>query len=86
MFYWQEDPSKIQQRTEVWRMVEGVDSCCQRHHGGYQCVHFSGKCKQIEKTFGHGGFWKNFQIRVSGQDHLCCGFLGSSNRCLGAVL
>ena len=44
-------------RTEIWKMVEGDDYCCQRQHGGYQywCVHFSGKCKQVKETFGHCG-------------------------------
>ena len=29
VFYWQEDPSKYPARKEVWKMVEGWNSCCQ---------------------------------------------------------
>ena len=33
VFYWQEDPSKIQQQTEIWQMVEGGNHCSQGPHG-----------------------------------------------------
>ena len=58
VFYWQEDMSKISARTAIWKMVEGDDYCCQRPHSSYQywCFHFSGKCKQAKKSFGHCGF------------------------------
>ena len=44
-------------RGENRKMVEGGDSSCQGHHGGYQywSVHFSDKCLQIRKTFRHCG-------------------------------
>ena len=37
VFYWQEDPSKIQQRRKSVKMIEGGNhcSCCQ-----YRCDHF----------------------------------------------
>ena len=36
VFYWQEDPCKIQQgrKSGIWSKVR--DSCCQWSHGGYQ--------------------------------------------------
>ena len=76
VFYWQEDPSIIQQGRKSGRWLKVGDSCCQRSYGSYQywCVYFSSYCKQTKKTSGDW-IWKNFQIRVSGQQHLCCGFL-----------
>ena len=61
----------------MWKIVDGRDQCCQRLHGGYQywCVLFSSTCEQTKKTFGHSRSGNNLQISVSGQEHLCCGFL-----------
>ena len=43
---------------EIWKMVEGGNQCCQRPYGSYQYRrrHFSCKCKQVKKNFGHCGF------------------------------
>ena len=69
VFYWQEDPIKIQKRTEVWKMVEGGDSCCQG------CVHFSSKCKQTEKTFGYGGSGKTSRFALPDRSTCAVAFL-----------
>ena len=44
---------------------------------------FSGKYKQAGKIFGHW-IWKNFRIRVSEQEHLCCGFLADVKLMFGS--
>ena len=57
VFYWQEDPNKIQQGRKSGRWLKVQILAGQRSHGCYQywCVHPSSKCKQTTKTIGHGG-------------------------------
>ena len=54
MFYWQEDPSKIQQgrKSGTWLKVEII--AVKGPTGSYQnrCEHCSGRCEQVKKTFG----------------------------------
>ena len=72
-------------KTRIWKMVEGGDYCCQECRGCYQYwyLHFSGKCQQATKTFGHW-IWKNFWIRVSEHEHLCYGILVTAKQTSGS--
>ena len=78
VFYWQYDPSKIQQgrKSGKWLKV-GNHSAIKGSMAvvNNKCDHVSGKHKQAQETVGHCGFGKNFQTRVSEQERLCCGSL-----------
>ena len=51
VFYWREDPSKIQQERKSGKIVEGGDYSCQWLHGGYQyrCDHFQVNVSKLRR-------------------------------------
>ena len=77
VFQWQAHPSKIQQGRKPgrWLKVEIIAVKGPMVMYQYWCVHFSNECKQIKKTFGHCRSGRTSGFRLSGQEHLCCGFL-----------
>ena len=89
VFYWQEDPSKIQQGLKFgkWLKVE-ILAVKGSIHGCYHhwCIHFSSKCKQTKKTFGHSGVGRPSRFAWADKSICSAAFLCWSNRCLGTVL
>ena len=75
-FHWQDDPSKIQQgrKSGKWLKVEiiAVKSATVVISTGASIFLFMQANWEGLSTWW---IWKNFHIRVSGQEHLCCGSL-----------
>ena len=85
VFYWQEDPSKIQQRRKSGRWLK-VEILAVKGHmvaisaGASIFLVNVSKLRRLWTLW----IWKNFQIRVSGQEHLC--ELFPDNSYLSAIL
>ena len=74
-------------RPKILKLVEGRDCCCEGCHGGdqYRCEHFSSKCKQTEKTFGHSGSARTCGFVWANRSPCVMAFLWWPNRRLGAI-
>ena len=77
VFYWQEHPNKIQQgrKSGKWLKVEITAVKGPKIVISAGASNFQVNASKLSTTFGQCGSGKNFRIRVSVQDHLCCGFL-----------
>ena len=76
MFYWEEDPSKIQQgwKSGKWLKVtiiavKGPMVVISTGASIFQVI--TSKLRRLEDT----GFGTTSRFAVSEQEHLCCGFL-----------
>ena len=88
VFYWQDDPSKIQQgrKSEKWLKVEIIaveDPMVVINTG---TSHFSGKCQQATETVGHSGSGRTSWFVWANRSTCVMAFLWGPNRCVGAVL
>ena len=83
VFYWQDDPNKIQQgwKSGKWLKVEilavkGPIGCYQ-----FWCVHFSNKCRLTKKTSGHCGFGTSSRLAWANKSTCAAAFLCERGIC-----
>ena len=87
VFYWQEDPSKVQQgrKSGKWLRVDVIAVKGPMVVINTAASIFSSKCQQSTKTIGHCGSGRISRFAWTNRSTCAVAFLWRSNRFLGTV-